>query len=161
MMYKGIEDMPIFNWWECEKNLLQYVFKDRERVYWWERSKAEQRLYEIKSEFFEKIALNAELEAYILKKFKLQELRCDMFLSNDRAFETKYLILKAEIKALEKRSSQQAVSSYDQKAALDKYLGFRVDITKTTVVEYHAYVQQMSNHYKQLHIQANRAKANS
>jgi len=159
MMYEGVYDLPIFNWWEVsEKDDLKFLLKEPKKVTKRIEKKLKQRWAIIKAEFFDKIALDKNLERLILKKVKLQSLRCDILLTGDNHTKTLFIQLELEIESLEKEASKNAIGNYAQKSVLDKFLGRRVDPKVTPVMEYYSDLKQMSAEFKRQIAEANRRK---
>lgn len=148
-MYKGIEDMPIFNWWEATENgNLSAVLLNPRKMNRRLSNKVKERYRVIKAEYFDKIALNPELERYLLKIVKLESMRCSLLIEHDFYIETQYRILQAQIQAEENKAIKNAGGNYEHKAILEKNMGFRIDVHNTTIVEYHAYINHTKNDFK-------------
>ena len=110
IMFEGIYDMFIFNWWQlAETNDLTWLLMDRnafissgKKVKGRIETKLNQRKKIISNQFFNEIALNSDTEVYILKLYKLQEIRTEFILTGDRSLETEYLVLLKQIEGKEK-----------------------------------------------------------
>lgn len=151
MMYQGIYDMPIGKWWKQEPiylvrfESLRFLFKSILKPF------LVKRWDKIKAEFFDKIALNDELEKYLLKLVKLESIRVDIMLnegtSRGNYLKTQYKIKEDEIKHYEIKDKKD---NFQQKAILSKHAGFRIDENVTSIAEYYGYINDMREEYKRL-----------
>lgn len=159
MMYEGVHDLPTFNWWEANaKDDLSYLLTEPKKITKRLTRKLKERWKIIREEFFDKIALNRDVEKLFLKKAKLQSLRCEILLTNDNHTRTLYMILELEIDALEQQASKNAIGNYEQKSVLDKYVGFRIDPKTMPILEYSMHLKMMSQEYKRLLAESRRTK---
>ncbi len=158
-MYEGIYDLPIYNWWELnEKGDLSQLLKEKKPIKKRLEVKLKQRFKRITDQFFDEIALNDEMNDYILKLYKLQSLRIEYILTQDNYILTKYLILEAKIKDLQKDATLSARDNYETKTALEKHMGRYIDIRTTPVKDYHSYIADLVREVKAQRIAANRLK---
>ncbi len=148
IMFEGIYDMFIFNWWQlAETNDLTWLLMDRnafvssgKKVKGRIETKLNQRKKIISNQFFNEIALNSDTEVYILKLYKLQEIRTEFILTGDRSLETEYLVLLKQIEGKEKLAKLSAKDNYEEKGLLGKFMGWPINDRATTIKEYHSYV---------------------
>lgn len=97
----------------------------------------------IKDQFFDEIALNPEIERYILKKAKLEEYRCNIILEIDPSyFTTLYLLLEQQLKSLDKSAanSGKRTTNLKTKAILQKSQGYYMDIKVIPIAEFHSII---------------------
>lgn len=147
-MYNGINDIPTFNWWELNEKL----DLDQLLVEPLKKKATSKQIYKlqiqhkiIKDEFFDKIVLNMEVEAFILKKAKLSFYECKILLDEDpNFFMTKYLILKSKIDKEELEMTNSGVSNLEIKAAIQESQGFYIDTRVVPIADFHA----MADRYK-------------
>lgn len=151
MMYEGVHDLPTFNWWQAnEKDDLSFLLTEPRTITKRLGRKLKQRWKLIREEYFDKIALNREVEKLFLKKARLQSLRCEILLTDNNHTRTLYMMLELEIDALEQQAAKNNIGNYEQKSVLDKYLGFRVDPKTMPILEYSMHLKMMSEEYKRL-----------
>lgn len=168
MIYQGVRDLPIYYWDEADKtgdlsNILIYNNPITRFYYQKLRPKYLQRRWkQIKDDFFNRIALDTDLEKYLLKKKKLAVLLCDIYTSKTKAksnlLRTRYLILKREIEGIEGKAGNNIVTLYKQKDALEKYKGFFIDLKNTSVMEFFEALGNMSEQFKEQKRQADKLK---
>ncbi len=147
-MYHGINDIPTFNWWELNATLdydllLKEPLKKKATTNQIFKLKTQHKV--IKDEFFDKLVLNMEVEAFILKKVKLDFYECKILLDEDpNFFMTKWLILKSKIDKEELEMTNSGVSNLEIKAAIQESQGFYIDTKVVPIADFHA----MADRYK-------------
>ncbi len=157
-MYTGIYDMPIGRWWDANEQddpihlvrfgFLKFLYRSIFRLWLLKRWKR------IRDEFFDKIALTRELEAYILKIIRLESVRVDMLIhagtAHGRYLNTQYTVKSIEIKSIEKKQALEGKDNFYYKAALSKNIGFRIDENVSSIAEYHGYIKEMQAEYQRM-----------
>lgn len=144
-IYKGIDDMPQAVWRELEKtDDTRLIYKDARKVTKRHRKALEQRKQEIRDQYFNEIAMDADLEAYIMKLVKREILRTKISLKQDNYLTTLYMKIDLEIKALSAKSENSDKKYYENKAILTKYMGGNyIDENIVSVREYDSYMKML------------------
>jgi hypothetical protein len=144
-IYKGIDDMPQAVWRQLEKtDDLRLIYKEPRKVTRRHRKALETRRQEIRDEYFNEIAMNADLEAYIMKLVKREILRTKISLKSDNYLSTLYMKIDLEIKALSSKNTSSDKKYYENKAILTKYMGGSyIDENKVSVREYDSYMKML------------------
>jgi len=146
MMYEGIYDIPTFNWWEINfTGDLKFLLKDSKTEI--KESKLKQRYQKIKDQFFDDIALNEDVEKYLLKKAKLGFYMCEILIGNDSDYyKTLYLLLEKELTNIEKEMSTEGSRMMNLETAdiLGKSQHHYIDIMVVPIARFHS----MLNNFK-------------
>lgn len=87
------------------------------------------------------------------KKKEIALLQCELMLNADNTIYTFIEIAELELAELEKNTKGQH-NFFETKAAVDKILGFQMDINKTSVAEFYSHIKLLE---KQTHKQVNEA----
>ena len=163
MIYKGIYDLPTFNWWELnETNDLKYLLLDpKQEITNKLKVKLNQRYSIIKDQFFDDIALDFEVESFILKNIKLAEYRCDIIMDIDRDRNmTAFLFLEREIKAMQQEvaTSGKKFDNLKSKAVLEKSQGYYIDTRVMPIAEYHSIIDNFKEEQSAIRAENERRK---
>jgi hypothetical protein len=144
-IYRGIDDMPQAVWRELEKtDETRLIYKDARKVTRRHRKALEQRKQEIKDQYFNEIAMNTDLEAYLMKLVKREILRTKLTIKDDNYIKTLYLKIDNEIKSLTPNDINSDKKYYENKAILTKYMGGNyIDENKVSVREYYSYMKML------------------
>lgn len=163
MMFTGIYDLWIGTWWKIhETGDLSLLLKEKRKV----TKKIERDLIvrwkEIKDEYFNKIALTSKLQDYMMKLVQLEVIHCDIILNQDNSmgsyWRTMYRVVKAELESMERSTGLESQSNWRNKAHVEKHMGFHINIYRTTMVEFHEYLNLLEEEYHRMKQSAARAK---
>ena len=161
-MYKGINDIPTYNWWQLNESLdLDFLLvKERKGELTDNQEYALlERFQLIRAEFFDKIALDEAVEDLLLKKYKLQEYRCEILEGNDPDYyRTLYEILERKIEAIESATANSGTTNLQIKAALEESQHYYIDTRIVPIAEFHAIFDRYKEKVRISHSQAARGK---
>jgi hypothetical protein len=144
-IYNSIEDLPIFNWWKIhETKKMIYLFvkeKDGKRKFTNDElrllSFRWQKLYDqylARYGFAESFIDNLEFE----KEIAL--LKIEMYETQNFAMETTIEIKEYQLSQQKKRAQKKEKADfYENKAQIEKRIGFRIDVKTCSVVEFVSY----------------------
>ncbi len=140
-LYESIEDMPIYNWFKCiEKLEFKYciqsgVFSDEE---------CKEKFQFLYDEFIDKYGINDNLLEILRLQNKILINKIEIKLDGDRSRETFIEIFEIELaKLLEVKETKTNTS----KIAIEKYLGFPLNMKVTTVTDYYDYLEVIKQEY--------------
>ena len=166
-MYKGINDIPTYNWWQLNETLdLDFLLVNggKEKIVNNQITPNQEyalleRFQLIRAEFFDKIALDEAVEDLLLKKYKLQEYRCEILEENDPDYyRTLYEILERKIESLESTTANSGTTNLDIKAALEESQHHYIDTRIMPIAEFHATFDRYKEKVRVSNSQAARGK---
>lgn len=135
--WESIEDMPMFNWQKCADGDLKYVNKDL-----LENDELNGIQYDkLYDQYLEKFGLSKEFERYMNLLQQRALLQCKYVSTNQRFKLTEIEIIDAKIERLN-------VNFGDGKSIetvcihLSKWLGYKINLKETTVIEYYTIIQE-------------------
>lgn len=150
--YKNLEELPIYNW----HNLPEYgdynlLVSNGAKLYSEERHKEfEDKYLELTQEYIDRYGVQQDTDmlfSYLKRKVNLQ---CELILTGRKAIKNEIKILEVEILALTPKETKEGSSLHSSLAGLSKFIGFKIDGKKTSVVEYKSYFQLLEDHNKQI-----------
>lgn len=135
--WESIDEMPMYNWQKCSDGFLKYVTIDLI-----DDEKNNQIQYDkLYDQYLVRFGLSKEFERYMNLLRKKAKLQCDYVQTNKRFKLTEIEIVDAKIERLninfgDGKSIETTVLH------LSKWLGFKVNLKETTVVEYYTIIQE-------------------
>lgn len=135
--WESIDEMPMYNWQKCSDGFLKYVTIDLI-----DDEKNNQIQYDkLYDQYLVRFGLSKEFERYMNLLRKKAQLQCDYVQTNKRFKLTEIEIVDAKIERLninfgDGKSIETTVLH------LSKWLGFKVNLKETTVVEYYTIIQE-------------------
>lgn len=137
-LYSSIDTLPQWNWIQAhETGDMSYLVQKR-RLKHPNYHGAWRELY---TEYFKRFGITPEYAAYLNKLRKATIAMADVALRNDPVAHIDLHILKKEIEVF--HSKTEKIDFYNNNAALEKFMGFRLDPKKVSVSEYQGKVNLM------------------
>lgn len=146
-LHNSIEEMPIYNWWKIhETKDISYLFKKEIDAKKYKKnitlednkflSIRWQRLY---NQYIQRYGFSDEFLEVIEKERQIALMKIEMFESEQFTMETAIEI--EEYNLNKKKESKIKVKSdfYQNKALIEKRVGFRIDVKNCSVVEFISY----------------------
>lgn len=136
--YESIEDMPVYNWFKCVENKeYKYCLVDIK-----EYDESKQELFELQfeklyCEFIDTFGIPKDLDDIIILQNQILVLEIDIALGK-KAAKTFLNIKKLE---LEEKLNVEKPKTGSHKIAIEKYLGFRLNLKEVSVLEYYNYLE--------------------
>lgn len=97
----------------------------------------------LQREFIEEFGYNAKMMGVFMKKIKLQIMLNEIAVSGDKSRQIFADVLSEEIKAEE--TTDSPVKSFSIVAAVEKAMGFKIDVKNTSVFEFYHYINYLKN----------------
>ena len=140
--YDDIEDLPVWNWWKIhEEGEFKYLLKKGKLD-----EGAKRAFDKLQSQFIEVFGIDENYAEYLRKKIEIELLKIKVAKTGDRSYEFMIDIIEAEMKGLNKEDKQ---GTFRQGAiAIEKYMGFKMDLKKISTFEYYSYVQAIQKAVK-------------
>ena len=134
--------MPLEAWEECEKGNIRFVNKDKKT----RKSDVDNwtRLYD---EYLKRYGLGANFDEIIRIKKKLIYLRCNYILNGNKKILNQITIEEKKLLTLE-GASVDGLTIGETLVHLGKWLGYRIDKRKITIVEYKVYLEEYERAHK-------------
>jgi hypothetical protein len=144
--YDSIETMPVLNWWKIhEENDFKWLLSNEKKKV---NRYAQNVFKRVKSEFINEFGIDRKFEQYLDKVWKLELLNIDMALTGDRSKKIFADILELEINDL---LNEEEIKVHNHGVIhIEKYMGFKLDVKKTTVYEFYSYVKEIEKQIKHL-----------
>lgn len=139
IFYNSIEDLPVFNWFKIhETQDFSYLIKNREEARKYDENHINEIWLKIYSEYLDNFGFNDRFKAYLEAKRELEILKIDYSITKDQYFLTFIEVKEAEIK---KEFDKHTKGDYlELKAYLEKFMGFKLNISEVSVKEYYNYL---------------------
>ena len=136
--YASIKDLPVYNWLEFQDSFdLSYLHKKGKT------KRAGLRAFKrLQREFIEEFGYNAKMMAVFMKKIKLQIILNEVAITGDRSKLIFADVLESEIKSEDQVDTK---GYYSIVVAVEKAMGFKIDIKKTTVFEFYNYIKYLKD----------------
>jgi hypothetical protein len=138
--WDSIDDCPLYVWVKCNDGEFHFIRKDAKKKRWRRishRAKFE-RLYD---QYLNRFGLEKKFEKYLELMRKRAILQCDRVITGDRFLDNRIEILDAKIEELNMNFGD-GQSMEASLIHLSKWLGYKIDIKTTTVVEYFEIVRE-------------------
>lgn len=140
-VYSRLDEISAWLWFEIHNtgNLLLLIKKKR---LFGNLSKAWERLND---KYIKEVGLNSRYLAY-LEKIKQQTINiCDSALDNDTMATFRREVMEAELEDFLKPSN----NNIENHAILEKFMGFRIDLKKVSILEYESMIKLLIKHGKE------------
>lgn len=136
--YSSIDEMPIYNWFKCNKGELKYVVKEGKEV---DEIKCHEAFKAIYDEYLKTFGVGDRYEEYLKVQLRITEYNCDFVITGNRKILNKIDQLEERLRNMEMNNGESAtpekVIMY-----LSKWLGFHIPQKETTVSEYFTWIEE-------------------
>lgn len=137
-LYTTIDELPAYNWFKCIENKeYKYTLKDVSKYNDKLKQKCEDAFNKLYCEFIDTFGISKELGDIVNLQRQILVLEIDIALGK-KAAKTFLNIKKLE---LEDKLNVEKPKTNTHKVAIEKYLGFRLNLKETTVTEYYNYLE--------------------
>lgn len=136
-------DAPVFVWekihqsdWDLSWLLVKRV-PVNERL----NKKLEKAWEKMYDEFITEFGFSDSFKSMLSKKIEIAKLKMRLAMTDDRSYETEIEIAELELSDLVKESS--GANFGEAKIAIEKHLGFQLNMKKTSIREYYGYLNEL------------------
>lgn len=137
-LYDTIEDFPAYNWFKCiELKDYSYCLIDKTKFKKTLLPKCEERFNKLYLEFIDTFGISKDLRDIIELQKQILALKIELKLGKKTA--QTFLTIK-EIELKEKMETEKPKTNL-HKVAIEKYLGFRLNLKEISVLEYYNYLE--------------------
>ena len=144
--YLSISDLPMYNWLECNKGNLGYLYHKPKKV---EANKSLIDLWtKIYDEYIKEIGLTDDYVELLEAMKKWTIAACDYMIETNSLNGTKEAEAKDLLESLTNKSAGGKFAEFV--AAIEKYMGIPIDLHKITVEKFYSYVKLMEKESKQM-----------
>ncbi|MDB5280888.1 MAG: hypothetical protein JWR61_5843 [Ferruginibacter sp.] len=154
VLYQGINDMPIDNWFSIhETSDLKHVIhvpgkvKDSDLAAQWSV---------IYNQFIDTFGLNEDYRALLELKREIEVLKIDLTITEDRT--NKVFIAMKERELADVLQGKVKSDANEVRARVEKYMGFRLNGATTSVKDYYSYMKILEKDYQAKAKQSNGEK---
>lgn len=146
--YKSLDEMPIANWFKIqETNDLKYMLVKTRKVSTKEIEELEKGLKKLSSEYIDTFGISDEYRQILELSRDIEVLKIDFILTQDRSLLTMIEIKKDQLKAISKSNNKSDLNKL--KMHVNKFMGYSVDMNKTSVKEFYTYLEGLKEESKQ------------
>lgn len=149
--YTSIDELPIYNWFKIKsENNLKWLQKGSDYLLTKKNTQKAIAIFDlIQDEFIKSFGINEEYKYVLEKQRDLLILKSDLILQEDTSLLTFIEIAEKELELISSDDKQSPNGINDGKVNIEKYLGFKIDLKTTTVLEYYSYVEDIKKTNKQ------------
>lgn len=138
--YTKIEDFPAYNWFKCIENKeYKYTLIDVNKYTDKQKNKCEDAFNTLYCEFIDIFGISRELGDIVSIQKQILVLEIDIALGKKSA-KTFLNIKKLE---LDEKLNIEKPKTGSHKIAIEKYLGFRLNLKEVSVLEYYNYLNAL------------------
>lgn len=146
--YKSLDEMPIANWFKIQQtNDLKYLLVKTRKVSTKEVSELEKGLKKLSNEYIDTFGISDEYRQILELSRDIEVLKIDFILTQDRSLLTMIEIKKDQLKAISKSNNKSDLNKL--KMHVNKFMGYSVDMNKTSVKEFYTYLEGLKEEAKQ------------
>lgn len=146
--YKSLDEMPIANWFKIQQtNDLKYMLVKTRKVSTKEVSELEKGLKKLSNEYIDTFGISDEYRQILELSRDIEVLKIDFILTQDRSLLTMIEIKKDQLKAISKSNNKSDLNKL--KMHVNKFMGYSVDMNKTSVKEFYTYLEGLKEEAKQ------------
>ena len=146
--YKSLDEMPIANWFKIQQtNDLKYMLVKTRKVSTKEIEELEKGLKKLSNEYIDTFGISDEYRQILELSRDIEVLKIDFILTHDRSLLTMIEIKKDQLKAISKSNNKSDLNKL--KMHVNKFMGYSVDINKTSVKEFYTYLEGLKEEAKQ------------
>lgn len=139
-LYTTIEDFPAYNWFKCvEYKDYKYTLIDEKEYKDELKEECEDAFNKLYCEFIDTFGISKELGDIVNLQNQILVLEIDLSLGKKTA-KTFLNIKKLE---LEEKLNVEKPKTNLHKVAIEKYLGFRLNLKEVTTLEYYNYLEAL------------------
>ncbi len=140
-LYESIEDMPVYNWFKCiELKDYSWCLVDKIEV---KKDSDLQKLTDcfekLYCQFIDRFGISKELQDIIDIQNQIKVLEIDLALGT----KTAKIFLNIKYLELEDKMKSDGSKKSTHKVAIERFLGFKIDLKTTTVTEYYEYLNEL------------------
>lgn len=146
-VFNTAQQLPILCWWEIHNGNINHIFKDKRQPTRNESIILDEIWEGIVCEFIDTIGISKQYTKILEAKKALILLQIKFSKTKDRRL--KLFITLAEEKLKELIGDEvDEVNNFEQKAAIEKTMGFQIDGNKTSVIDYYSYIKIIEKQIK-------------
>ena len=138
-VYSSAKTLPINNWWEIHDSNINYIFKDPREPEEAELEELDVIWDVIVCEYFDMVGINQNYIELLEQKRRIYLLKIERQKSNNTSLDI-HISIEEEKLEIMLGSEKSDVSRYEQKASLEKHMGFQINGNTTSVIDYFSYV---------------------
>lgn len=142
--YTSIEDLPVWNWWKLhENNDVSLVLRDK-------KDKVDESVVDVikalQNEFIVTFGIDENYASSLRKQIEIELLKIKILKTKDRSFNTMIKILEIELQDLTSKEQDRSVGGAT--IAIEKWMGFKLEIKKVSTFEYYSYIKAIEKAVK-------------
>lgn len=146
-VYDSIDTLPIFRWWKIhETEDFSFLIKDNtEKATEQDFVFLSETWKKIYSEYIKRFGFGETFLRIKQREASIARLQCELVITGDRSI---LLAIKVEEAELKKMKTEQSGKNdfHENKAAIEKAIGFRLDPKSVTVAEFYSYISVIKQH---------------
>jgi len=140
--YSEIDDIPLYNWGECEKGNIRYVNKSNKSS-----KKDVLRWSNLYNKYIDRYGLGEDFKEILRIKKKLIYLRCLYVKTSNKKILNQIGIDKKRLTSIE-GTSIEGLTVDETLVHLSKWIGYRIDKKKISIVEYKTLIEEYGREHK-------------
>lgn len=141
-LYESIEDFPVYNWFKCiETKDYSWCLVEKIEVKEDELYKLAICFENLYFQFLDRFGISDELNDILDIQNQIKVLEIDLKLGK----KTAKIFLNIKKLELEDKLQSDKPKNTTHKVAIEKYLGFKIDLKSTSVLEYYEYLEDFKN----------------
>ena len=145
--YEGIEDLPIWNWFQIqETNDLGYLLKRRRKVTKGEEDYLNAIIDKISDQYIDTYGISDEYRIQMQLRTEIMRMKLEFLIDGDTTLFTFIQVKEAELKALANKNNTAAGNSLT--VYVRKYYGGNVDFKTMSVKEFYDTLLQIQKESK-------------
>lgn len=139
--YKGIDDLPIYNWWQYQStNNPAWLLVSKREIKPIETILLHGFWQDMQEAYVKMFGFGERFEEIQEKKKEIASLITELILNDNNTLYTFIEIAEGELKELQKETKGEH-NFFETKAAVDKILGFQMNIHTTSVAEFYSHIK--------------------
>ena len=149
-LYKGIDDMPIFNWHYLNKNNdLSWLYISKPKGKKRHTLFLKYQLKKISDELVDVFGFTKEAKEYYQLLIDIEVLKIDLLLTKDKSIQTDIEIKEFKVSELSKSVTNQRDYFFSNKIAIEEHLlKSQINLRTTTMREYYEYIFELKRRNK-------------
>ena len=140
----SIEELPVWNWWKLHENndITQVLRDSKDKV----NDSVVEVIQKLQNEFITTFGIDENYAGYLRKQIQIELLKIRILKTKDRSLETMIDILEIELQDLTIKEQDKGMSGAT--IAVEKWMGFKLDIKKISTFEYYSYIKAIERAVK-------------
>ena len=92
-------------------------------------------------QYIDRFGMNDDFISYLMKQREISIMKIDRWLNDDRSLETLIDVAELELKEITENGGSDF---FETKSAMEKELGFMIDVKKCSVTEFYSYIRLLN-----------------